>query len=192
VALQENKMNRSLFHGKLVRLGAGDAKRDAELIARWSRDAELLRQMDSDPARPLSAKRLLAEWAEEPDDNNSHSFVIYTLDDDKTIGFLSLGAISWNNGNAWVSIGIWDAVYRGKGYGTDAMRVMLRYAFSELNLYRVSLGVFEYNARAQRSYEKVGFVLEGRVRDELNRNGRRWDGLYMGILREEWERNCLS
>jgi RimJ/RimL family protein N-acetyltransferase len=185
--LQENGMNNSLFQGELVRLGASDAKRDAELMARWSRDAEYLRQMDSDPARPVATKPLQDELEGELEDNNSQTFVIYTLDGDKAIGFVSLGAISWNNGDAWVGIGVWDAEYRGKGYGTDAMRLMLRYAFTELNLYRVTLGVFEYNPRAQRSYQKAGFVLEGRVREELNRNGRRWDGLYMGILREEWE-----
>jgi hypothetical protein len=75
---------------------------------------------------------------------------------------------------------------KGVEKGTDAMRVMLRYVFNELNLRRVSLIVFEYNLRAIRSYEKVGFVHEGRVRRVMQRDGRRWDFLYMGILREEW------
>ena len=67
------------------------------------------------------------------------------------------------------------------------MGVLLRYAFAELNLRRVSLSVFEYNPRAMRSYEKAGFVVEGRRRQALNRDGRRWDVIHMGILREEWE-----
>ena len=66
------------------------------------------------------------------------------------------------------------------------MRVILRYAFTELNLHRVSLGLFEYNPRALRSYEKAGFKMEGRMRGTLHREGRRWDDLYMGILRTEW------
>jgi RimJ/RimL family protein N-acetyltransferase len=66
------------------------------------------------------------------------------------------------------------------------MQVILRYAFQELNLRRVSLDTFEYNPRAIRSYEKAGFVHEGRVRKFLLREGRRWDMLFMGILREEW------
>jgi RimJ/RimL family protein N-acetyltransferase len=74
-----------------------------------------------------------------------------------------------------------------KGYGSDAMRVILRYAFTELNLHRVSLNVFEYNPRAVRSYEKVGFKPEGRSRGVLHRAGRRWDLIFMGILFEEWE-----
>ena len=59
--------------------------------------------------------------------------------------------------------------------------------FNELNLHRVSLDVFEYNPRAIRSYEKVGFVFEGRTRKFLNREGQRWDMIFMGILRSEWE-----
>ncbi|MCK4899416.1 MAG: GNAT family N-acetyltransferase, partial [Anaerolineales bacterium] len=74
----------------------------------------------------------------------------------------------------------------GKGFGTDAVSVILRYAFHELNLHRVSLGVFEYNRRARRSYEKVGFSVEGRIRGDMLRQGRRWDVFIMGILREEW------
>jgi RimJ/RimL family protein N-acetyltransferase len=74
----------------------------------------------------------------------------------------------------------------GKGYDTDAMRVILRFAFQELNLRRVSLDTFEYNPRAIRSYEKAGFVLEGRARGYLNREGKRWDLIFMGILQEEW------
>ena len=69
---------------------------------------------------------------------------------------------------------------------TDVMNVMLRYAFTEVNLKRVTLTVFEYNPRAIRSYEKAGFHHEGRLRGLLNREGKRYDELFMGILREEW------
>jgi RimJ/RimL family protein N-acetyltransferase len=66
------------------------------------------------------------------------------------------------------------------------MKICLRYAFLELGLQRVTLGVFAYNPRAQRSYEKVGFQLEGRTRQDILREGKRGDTLWMGILREEW------
>ena len=64
--------------------------------------------------------------------------------------------------------------------------VILRYGFTEVNLKRVTLTVFEYNPRAIRSYEKAGFRHEGRMRGALNKEGKRWDILVMGILREEW------
>jgi len=66
--------------------------------------------------------------------------------------------------------------------------VVLRYGFNELNLRRVTLTVFEYNPRAIRSYEKAGFQHEGRVRQALLRDGKRWDMFYMGILRDDWKK----
>jgi RimJ/RimL family protein N-acetyltransferase len=66
------------------------------------------------------------------------------------------------------------------------MRLMLHYAFTELNLQRITLAVFDYNRRAVRSYEKAGFTYEGRERGFLYRDGERADTLFMGILRDEW------
>jgi RimJ/RimL family protein N-acetyltransferase len=68
------------------------------------------------------------------------------------------------------------------------MKISLRYAFLELGVQRVSLGLHEYNPRALRSYEKAGFQLEGRTRKDVLREGKRTDTLWMGILREEWLR----
>jgi RimJ/RimL family protein N-acetyltransferase len=99
-----------------------------------------------------------------------------------------LSGISWSNGNSWVGIGIGEREYWGRGYGTDAMRVVLRFAFQELNLHRVSLSVFAYNERAVRSYVKAGFREEGRTRELMLREGTRHDVIEMGILREEWTR----
>ena len=94
--------------------------------------------------------------------------------------------MNWSARDAFVAIGIGETQYLSKGYGTDSMDVLLRFAFTEVNLKRVSLGVFEYNPRAIRSYEKAGFRHEGHLRHLLNKEGRRWNNLYMGILREEW------
>ncbi len=85
-----------------------------------------------------------------------------------------------------MGISIGDPKDWGKGYGTDAMRILLRYAFIELNLHQVTLLVFEYNPRAIRSYEKAGFRVRGRMRKVVNRDGRRWDAIAMSIIRQEW------
>jgi len=87
--------------------------------------------------------------------------LIRTLDGDCLIGEIGLDGIKYTHGDAFVGISLGERDFWGKGYGTDAMRVLLRFAFTELNLRRVSLDVFEYNPRAVRSYEKVGFVVEG-------------------------------
>ena len=75
----------------------------------------------------------------------------------------------------------------GRGYGSDALRLGINYSFRELNLYKVQLGVFSYNTRAIRTYEKIGFVREAVQRAMLYRDGQRFDMIEMGILRPEWE-----
>ena len=67
------------------------------------------------------------------------------------------------------------------------MRLIVQYGFCELNLRRITLGLHSYNERALKSYLKVGFQMEGRIRQEGLRDGARYDGLYMGLLREEWD-----
>jgi len=179
-------MNTPLFEGELVRLGALRSDAEAETIVRWSRDSEFLRLVDEDPARPWSVKSIREEFEEAPRPDRCE-FLIRALADDRPIGFVNLARINGAHRDAWVGIGIGDRACWGRGYGTDAMCVILRYAFTELNLHRVTLGVFDYNPRAIRSYEKAGFKLEGRLRGEMSRQGNRHDILIMGILRSEWE-----
>lgn len=175
-----------LFVGKLIRLTAPRPE-DKDVMARWSHDAEYLRQLDADAARPRPVDYFTDDKDKDKDrESRSFEFRIRTLADDKLIGFTGLH-VEWSNQMAWVGIGIGEPEYRGKGYGTDAMRVVVGYAFRELGLYRVSLSVFSYNPRAIRAYEKVGFVHEGAMRAALYRDGQRHDMLLMGILRPEWE-----
>ena len=180
----------TLLQGELVRLVAANAEKDAELLARWSHDSEYARQLDSDPARPQSVKRAkedIQKWMEN-ESPDSFGFMIRTLADDRLIGFIGLDGIRWTHGDTFVGIGIGDPEYRGNGYGTDAMRVILGYGFLGLNLSRVTLTVFGYNERAIKSYLKVGFKEEGRLRQWMLRDEKRDDLVYMGILRAEWER----
>lgn len=189
--LKRDKLSsKHLFQGELVRFVAAEPQLAAGLFAKWMRDSEFVRLLDTDPARLLSVDKY-KEWFEkdlvEQQKNDELFFLIRTLEEDLTIGLIGLDGIQWVHGDAWVGIGLGEREYWGKGYGTDAMRILLRYAFEELNLHRLSLSVFEYNSRAIRSYEKVGFVIEGRARQFLNRDGRRYDMIFMGILRDEWK-----
>ena len=76
---------------------------------------------------------------------------------------------------------------RGERLRLTALRLLLRFAFDELNLYRVQLTVFSYNPRAIRLYEKLGFRHEGTFREFVQRDGARHDMLLYGLLRQEWE-----
>lgn len=181
-------MNSNLLHGELVRLAVMDPQEIAEAFCRWDHDSEYHRLLDSEPSNQHSIKKIL-EWIQKDQEKtaqDNYPFAIRTLDGDRLVGFIGLGGTLFHSGEAFVGIGIGERELWGKGYGTDAMRVILRYAFEELNLRRVTLDTFEYNPRAVHSYEKAGFVHEGRERSWLYREGRRWDMIYMGILREEW------
>lgn len=181
-------MRNDLFQGKLVRLAAEEVQPLAEALSKWSRDSEYWRLLASDASRTPSVK-LTKDWFDKDQEKerpDQFSFAIRTLEDDRLIGSMGLGGVRWTHGEAFVGIGLGERAYWGKGYGTDAMRVILRYAFTELNLHRVSLDVFAYNPRAIKSYEKAGFSHEGKTRGMLQRDGKRWDMVFMGILREEW------
>jgi RimJ/RimL family protein N-acetyltransferase len=182
-------MNSDAFSGKLVRLVLFDPEKHAALVAEWSRDSEYDRLEDAGPAMTYTPGHVKSYFEKNED---RYAFIIQTLEDGKEIGLIELQNIDWPSGDAFIGIGLGVRETWGQGYGTDAMNILLGYAFREVGLKRVSLTVFEYNPRAVRSYEKAGFQHEGRLRQALNRDGRRWDILFMGILREEWERNFLE
>ena len=158
-------------------------------MVRWRMDSGFHRLYDADPPRPYTQGQV-KEWIEkmlEKQGSEMVWFSIHSLADDRLIGELVLENLQSVHRDGWVAIGLGERDCWGKGYGTEAMRLALRYAFLELNLYRVSLTVFDYNERAIRSYEKAGFRHEGRMREFMLRDGQRWDLVYMGILRQEWE-----
>ena len=177
--------NQDVFTGKQVRLVAADLEADCKLLAEWDRDSEYQRLLNSERAVRFNARQTQTFFEKEI--GSMHFFMIQKLDYDRKIGMVDLSGFNWQVGNAWVGIGIGERAYWGKGYGTDAMRILLRYAFIELNLNRVTLNVFEINQRGLRSYQKAGFREEGREPKALLKAGARYDLIYMGILRSEWE-----
>lgn len=176
----------SLFTGQLVRLAAPQPD-DHETFARFSQNDAYLRLADDDPARPHSTESYAAwetPFLQSPD---TYFFRIRTLVDDVLIGSVVLGGIKWSYQAATLGIVIGDPACWGKGYGSDAIQLMLRYAFHELNLYRVGLTTIGYNTRAARAFEKCGFKPEGVSRKMIHRDGQRFDVLHFGLLRHEWE-----
>lgn len=180
-----NDASPKVFTGKLVRLVAYDPEKFSQRAAVWNQNSEYQQLLDSGPARLWTPKEM-KEWLEKHIDD-LFGFTIHNLEDDEMIGMVDLGGIDWVTGNSRAGIGIGDREYWGKGYGTEAMRLILGFGFNFLNLRRISLNVFGYNERAMRSYLKCGFKEEGRLRQWMSRSGERHDLIYMGILREEWE-----
>ncbi len=178
-------MNAPCLSGQLVCLSPIESEEDLQQWAAWFRDGEFQRMLGTDPAALHSPEELKA-WLEK-DLASFCLFGIRSVADGRLIGFCDLSGFDWTAHSAWTAIGIGERDLWGKGFGTEAMRLLLQYAFATLNLNRVSLTVFGYNDRAYRSYLKCGFSEEGRARQCLNRFDQRWDMVYMGILREEWQ-----
>jgi RimJ/RimL family protein N-acetyltransferase len=102
------------------------------------------------------------------------------------IGNIKLGPINWVHRRSPLGILIGDKEFWGKGAGSEAMRLMVEYGFRRLNLHRINLAVFAENEAAVRVYEKVGFKVEGRFRDDMFQDGRYKDRLWMGLLCSEF------
>jgi RimJ/RimL family protein N-acetyltransferase len=182
-------MPNDLFHGDLVYLTAEEPDELGAAFSRWFRNTEYTRLLSVSPEVLWSAK-MVKEWIEKDygkEQPDGYFFTVRARENDRLIGFFGLWDAEINHRDCIISIGIGEPEYWGKGYGTDAMRLALRYAFTELNLQRVSLFVFAYNTRAIQSYTKAGFKMEGIQRKAMLRDGERHDVVAMGILREEWK-----
>ena len=116
---------------------------------------------------------------------NSQDFEIYA-NDGKLIGVAYIADISEHNQHCTISITIGDRDYWGKGYGRDALRVVLRYCFDVLEMHRVSSQTFEYNEAWKSLVEWAGFTKEGIERDYLYREGRYWDKERYSLLEAEY------
>ncbi|TKI57406.1 GNAT family N-acetyltransferase [Brevibacillus antibioticus] len=118
--------------------------------------------------------------------SSSKSYMIVDSQTNRPIGITSLIQIDLKNRNAECIIDIGEKEYWGKGYGREALKLLLDYAFLEMNLHRVSLRVFSFNEKAIRLYERLGFKQEGISRQFLFREGKWHDIVHMGILQQEY------
>jgi RimJ/RimL family protein N-acetyltransferase len=116
----------------------------------------------------------------------SFAMAIHLQGSDRLIGSCALSQLDGDNGSALFHITIGEKDCWGRGFGTEATRLMVDHAFGALGLHRVGLAVFAFNERAIRSYRRVGFVEEGRSREAIWRDGSFWDEIQMSILEREW------
>lgn len=123
--------------------------------------------------------------------SSSKSYIIGDADTETPIGIMSLISIDYKNRNAELIIDIGEPDYWGKGYGQEALQILLHYAFNELNLHRLSLRVFDFNERAIRLYSKIGFKQEGVMKEALFRNGAWHDIIHMGLMQSEYMKQSL-
>jgi RimJ/RimL family protein N-acetyltransferase len=179
-----------LFEGKLIRLGPINHEKDPEVESRWTHDLSLMRAMSRQLAMPLSVAQVKKKYEaiekEMGESNRLFYFSIRGREDDALLGFVRLERIEWTHGTCSLKLAIGDPVERNKGYGSEALQLIMRFAFSELNLYRLSVVVGDDNQAGLRFFLRHGFVEEVRRRKSLLRDGQTWDLLHLGLLRDEW------
>lgn len=124
--------------------------------------------------------------ASKAQDSSSVLLVIALCENDQLIGDVQIGGIDTYNRNAFIRIAIHQPAYQSKGYGSEALLLMLDYGFGILNLHRIELNVFAYNERAIRAYEKLGFQREGVQRQALYYDHRYHDSILMSMLAGEY------
>jgi RimJ/RimL family protein N-acetyltransferase len=173
------------YTGEKIRLRAY-RKEDAPKALEFVNDAEIKRLLITGVPFPNTLKDE-EEWVESQSSSKElYSFAIETLDDKKYIGGCGINNLDWKNSVATVGIFIGDKDYWGKGYGTDAMKVLVKFIFEQMNINKVKLHTFSFNERAIKSYKKCGFQVEGVLRNELFKDGKYCDEIVMGILKDEY------
>jgi RimJ/RimL family protein N-acetyltransferase len=174
----------SILAGERVRL-RGVRDDDLPALAKWDMDPGRLATLSHRvaPRSEAAAKERIAKWS--ANNNGDLGFAIETLQDPPVlVGHIGLWGARPKDRCATLAIAL-GREYIGRGYGSDAMRVMVDYAFRELGLHRLQLGVAPFNPAGIRAYQKAGFTEEGRRRESVLHDGRWYDEVLMSILDHE-------
>jgi RimJ/RimL family protein N-acetyltransferase len=175
----------SILVGERVRL-RGVRDDDLPTLARWEMDPGRMATLSNWVAPPseAAAKERIAKWSANEHDNLG--FAIETLDDPPVlVGNIGIWGTRPKDRCATLGIAL-GRKYIGRGYGTDAMRIVVDYGFREMGLHRIQLGVAPFNPAGIRAYEKAGFVEEGRLRESVLHDGRWYDEVLMSIIDHQW------
>lgn len=158
------KINHLIFLSKL-------SFKESRLVKKWDNDVEVSKYREVDRNIRLS----------------SVNFGIYDKASAKLIGSIGISSIDQNNRHAEIGMAIGNKDYWGKGYGTDAVGMILEYCFNKLQLNKVYLDVWEENKRAIGCYVKCGFKKDGVLRQHVRKNGKYHNKWVMSILQSEWK-----
>jgi len=177
----------SIIYGKRVRL-RGAERSDLEQFIKWVNDPEVTAGLTLFlPMSSVDEEKWFEAAMKRPQEEKPLVIDMKDGENWRLIGNSSYFDFDWIARAAEVGIMIGDKTVWNQGYGTEVMSLLLRHGFETLNLNRVYLRVYADNKRAIRTYEKVGFVHEGRMRQSVYKHGAYNDVLYMSVLHEEWD-----
>ena len=158
---------------------------NAEYFVKWMNDFDVTDYIGR--TSQLLTLESEMQWLEGKTKENGYMMTIIDISNDQIIGNIELSKINYVDRSAVLGIMIGEKENRSKGYGTEAIGLLLDFAFNYLNLNSVSLSLLEVNERAKRCYEKVGFKEFGRKRKCKFLNGKYYDAIYMDILACEFK-----
>jgi RimJ/RimL family protein N-acetyltransferase len=170
--------------GTSIRLRAL-VREDREILRSFINDPDVLEY--SNVYQPISDVQQDAWFESAMKSDSQRWFGIETLEQPEIVGTCCLVDIDWVGRVAELRIRIGDKRVWGRAYGTEACALLVKFGFLHLNLERIWLRVFAPNTRALRLYEKLGFVVEGRLRRAWSLQGIVDDVIVMGLLRDEWK-----
>lgn len=181
-----------MYSGKLVRLREYRSE-DIPLAKEYINSTEV-RQYIEGNVPFLYTLHNEQQWYESlSPQEKTYTFAIEALESKEYIGGCGINEINYKNSIATVGIFIGNPEYLSKGYGTDAMKVLVKFIFEQMNINKIKLHVYDFNLRAQKSYEKVGFKREAVLKDELFRNGRYHDIIQLSMFKKDYfEQNSLE
>jgi RimJ/RimL family protein N-acetyltransferase len=158
---------------------------DVETLVRWMNDPDVVQYLLADRALYNSLRE--QDWINRLyTTDTDYVFGICVKTDDALIGSVGLHRVDRVDSFATIGIMIGEKEHWSKGYGAEAIRLAVDYAFRTQNLNRVELETLAHNERAIKCYKKVGFVEEGRMRKRRFKNGAYCDELVMAVLRKDW------
>lgn len=173
-----------LFSGERIRLRKL-SNEDVSIYHKWRNDIEVMRF--TNPSLDVFTYADTEGFVNRViESSNSKGYMIEEISTNKSIGVTSIINIDYGSQNAECIIDIGDKDYWGKGFGREAFKLLLDYAFKELNLHKVYLRVFSFNERAIKLYENLGFDIEGKLKEQLYRDGKWHDIIFMGLLKRNY------
>lgn len=176
-----------MYRGKKVILRAYE-KEDIAEAHRLFNNLEFQKLLNTHLILPLSyedEEKFILEMNNNK--NNGYNFAIEAIDESKYIGGCGYFKYRPKDGTTWIGIAIADNKYWGKGYGSDALKVLINFLFNELNIRKITLGVFSYNTRAVKCYHNLGFKEEGCLKKNLYRDGKYHDELIMSLFKNKYK-----
>ena len=156
---------------------------DTDICMKWVNDPEMAYFTGFHPQIiSLSKEKEVVESLAKGGD----TFSIVTQEGDKVIGNCSFFNINETSRTAEIGIIIGEEDYRSKGFGSEALRLLLKFGFENRNYHNICLHVFSFNKRAMACYEKAGFKQQGLRRECVIRGNKKYDMIYMDILSDEY------